>query len=105
MQAQIELFFSVKLIKYLFSPVNVVSSNSCVGHLPRIKISFFLRLTCTEELISTPKIMQFPPNPLPIENFPVLSKLVPYTAFLYLSILAFFVVTLTAPSEQFSNVG
>ena len=37
--------------------------------------------TCTKELISTPKTMQFLPNPLPTEN-PFLSNLIPYSEYL-----------------------
>ena len=32
------------------------------GSLPRIKIFFFLLSTCTNEIISTPKIMTFLPT-------------------------------------------
>ena len=90
-------FFSVKLIEYFFSAFNVVSSNPCVGPLPRIKI-YFLLSKCTEELISTPKIMQFLPNSLHTENFPFLSNPVPYPEYFYLSISSF-LVSLTAPNK------
>ena len=50
-----------KLIEYWASAANVVSSNLCVGHLPRIKIYVFSLSICTDELISTPKIMKFLP--------------------------------------------
>ena len=53
------LFNFEKLVEYRGSAVNVVWSNPCVGTLPRIKISFFLLLICTDELISSPKIMTF----------------------------------------------
>ena len=53
------LFDLEKLIKYSASSANVVLSNPCVGPLPKIKIFFFLLSTCTDELISTPKIMTF----------------------------------------------
>ena len=43
-------------------------SNPGVGPSPRIKVSFLLLSTGTEQLISTPKIIQFLPNPLPTEN-------------------------------------
>ena len=49
----------MKLIEYLASGVNVVSSNACVGPSPRIKISLFLLSTCTDELISAPTVMTF----------------------------------------------
>ena len=61
------LFDIEKLIEYWDSAVNVVSSNPCVGPIPRIKISFPLLSTCTDELKSTPKIMTFLP-PLPSGN-------------------------------------
>ena len=37
----------------------MVSSNSCVGSSPRIKIYFLLLSIYLDELISTPKIMTF----------------------------------------------
>ena len=92
-----------KINSIFFPAVNVVSSNPCVGPSPRIKISFFLLLTCTEELISAPKIIQFVPNPLPTENFPFLSNPIPYPEYLYLSISTF-LVKLTAPYTLFPNV-
>ena len=54
----IQIFFPdyVKLIGYLTSTVNVVSSNYCIGTSPRIKITLFLLSICTNELISAPKI-------------------------------------------------
>ena len=80
-----------------------MSANPCVGSSPRIKISFSLLSTCTEELISTPKIMQFLPNPLPNEKVPILSDPIPFPEYIYLSISTF-LVRLTAPNEQFSNI-
>ena len=50
-----------KLIGCFPSAANVVSSNSCVGPSPRIKISFLLLSTCTDELIPAPKTMAFLP--------------------------------------------
>ena len=50
---------------YSGSAVNAVSSNTCVGPLPRIKKSFFLLSSCTDELIPTPNIITFLLNPLP----------------------------------------
>ena len=41
------------------------ASNLSLGPSLRTKISFFLLSTCTNELISTPKIIEFLPNPLP----------------------------------------
>ena len=61
-------------------------------------------ITCTEELISSPKIIQFLPNPIPTENFPFLSNPIPYPEYLYLSISTF-LVKLTAPNNLFSSVG
>ena len=55
----------VKLIGYLASVVNLVSSNHCAVSLPRIKISLFLLSICIDELLSGPKIMTF---------FPILSS-------------------------------
>ena len=53
------LFDLKKLIEHWASAANEVSSNPCVGPIPRIKIS--LLSVCTDELISTPKIMTFLP--------------------------------------------
>ena len=58
---KISYFDLEKLIEYLVSAVNVVSSNRCVRPSPRIKISLFLLSTCADELISTHKIMRFLP--------------------------------------------
>ena len=77
-------FFSVKLIEYFFSTVNVVPSNPCVGPSPKTKL-FFLLATCTEELISTLKIIQFPSNLLPTEKVPFLSNPIPYPEYFYSS--------------------
>ena len=60
------------LIEYWASVVNAVSYNPSVGSIPRIKIfscnySFFLSLLCTDQLISTPKMMTFLPT-LPSGN-------------------------------------
>ena len=52
-----------KLIEYLASAFNVVSVNPWLGPLQRI--IFFPLSACTEELLSTPDIMTFLPNPLP----------------------------------------
>ena len=56
------------MIKYSFSSVAVASSNISVGPLQIMKISFFLLLSCTEELFSTAYDITFLPNPLPPEN-------------------------------------
>ena len=60
---RIHVIGCVKLTGYFALTANVVSSNSCVGSLPRVKISFFLLSICTDELISAPKIMKFFPMP------------------------------------------
>ena len=82
---------------------NVVSYNPCVGPSPRIKIYFFLLSTCTEELLSSPKIIHFLPDPLPTEKFLFLSNPIPYSEYLYLS-MSIFLVNLIAPNKQFSNL-
>ena len=56
------LFDLWKLIEYQASAVKVVSSNPCVRPIPKINISFFLLLICTDELMSTPKIVTFLPT-------------------------------------------
>ena len=57
----------VKLIEYLAAAVNVVSSTPCVGPSPRIEISLFSLSICTDQFISTLKIMTFFPT-LPSVN-------------------------------------
>ena len=52
---------------YLASPVNALSFNPCVGPILSFKLSFPLLLICTDELMSTPKIMTFLPT-LPSGN-------------------------------------
>ena len=62
-------FGCVKLIGYMASALNVVLSNLCVCHSPRIKIFLFLLSICTDELISASKIMTvFPMLPSVNEN-------------------------------------
>ena len=98
------LLFSVKLIEYIFSAASV-SSNLCVGLLPRIEISFFLLSIFVDELISTPKIfILLPVSPIECEKNHFLSNPVPNPEYLYLSISAFS-VKLTAPNKQFSSAG
>ena len=58
---------------------------------PRIQISFSLLSTCTDELISPPKIMQFLPNTSPTENFPFQSNPTLYPEYLYSSMSAYLV--------------
>ena len=56
-----------------------------INHLYLLSISVlhtFPTLACTEELMSTPKIVAFRPNPLTNENFPFLSNPVPYPEYL-----------------------
>ena len=53
------LFVCVKLIEYIASAVNLVSSYPCVGPSPRINMSFHLLSICTDQLISASKIMTF----------------------------------------------
>ena len=43
----------------------MVSSNPCVGSALRTNISFFFLSACTDELLSTPKIMTFLPQSEP----------------------------------------
>ena len=77
MQAKTIFFFvTVKLIE-IFSAISICSS-PCVGPIPRTYIFFFLLSIWTEELISTPKINIFLPNPpLGNEKLPLLSNPVP----------------------------
>ena len=67
-------------------------------------MSFFLLSIFDDELISTPKIITFLPVSLPIEKDVSLSNPMPYPVYLYLSISAF-LVNLTDPNKQVSNVG
>ena len=79
-------------------------SNPCVGPLPRTKMCFFLLSIFIDELISTSKIITFLPKSLPNEKDVSLSNPIPYPEYPYLSISAF-LVNLTDPNKQFSNVG
>ena len=81
-----------------------VCSNSCVGHLPRIKISFFLLSICGDEFISTPKTITCLTTPLPTEKipFPIQSNTV--SRIIILSIQAFS-VNITPTKKHFSSVG
>ena len=91
-------FFFVKLIEFIFSALSVCS-NSCVRPLPGIEISFFLLSIFVHELISTPKIITFLPNPVPEnEKRPCLSNPIPYPDYSYLPILAF-LVNLAPPNK------
>ena len=76
-QAIFFVFFSVKLIEYIFSALSVCSK-PCVGPFPRIKIYFFLLSIFVDELISTPKIIIFLPNLVPgNEKLPCVSNPIP----------------------------
>ena len=89
--------FSVKLIEYIF-PALGVCSNLCVGPFPKNKLSFFLLSIFVDELISTPKIITFLPNPVPgNEKLICLSDPIPQPEYPYLSISAF-LVNVTAPN-------
>ena len=69
--------------------------------LTKIKILFLLS-TCTEELMSTQKIITFLPNPIPGNGkLPCLSNPISQPEYLYLSISAFFAKE-TAPNKIFS---
>ena len=71
------VIFRVKLNEYIFSAVKVCS-NPCVVPFPGTNISFFLLSICAEELISTPKINTFSPDPpLGNEKVDLLSNPVP----------------------------
>ena len=51
-------------MQYIYSAVNVCSS-PCVGPFPITNMYFFLLSIWADELISTPKINKFWPNPPP----------------------------------------
>ena len=94
----------VKLIGYLVSAVNTVSSNPCVGPSPIIKISLFLLSICTDKLLPAPNILIFFPTlPSVNENSELASNHMPKPLYLYLYRLAF-LVSFTDPNNQFSNV-
>ena len=89
----------MKLIEYIFSAVNIVPSNPCVGPAPNIKIYFFLLSTCTEKLMSASNIITSQTNPPKKKkkvSFP--SNPIPYPEYLYLLIQAF-LVNLTVPRK------
>ena len=57
-----------------------------------------------DEIMSTPKIITFLPNPIPRnEKLPCLSNPISYSEYLYLSTLTC-LVKLTAPNKIFSSV-
>ena len=93
----------MKLIEYIFFALSACS-NPYVGPLPKIKIYFFLLSVFVDELMSTPKIITFLPILVPgNEKLPCLSNPVPYPEYPYL-LMSAFLVRLTAPNKQFSNV-
>ena len=74
----------VELIGYSASALNVVPSNPGVGPLPRIKIHFPILSVCTDELISTPKMITFLPTlPSGKEYSPSESNPMPQPVYLY----------------------
>ena len=91
-------------MEYIFSAVSICS-NPCVGHFPRTNMSFFLLSIWAEELISTPKINTFWPNPPPgNEKLDLLSNPIPKPEYPYFSISAFF-IKVTATNKQCFSVG
>ena len=104
MQTETKLFIMLCKINGIRFFALGVCSNPCVGPLSKIKISFFLLSIFVEELISTPKIITFLPNPIPgDEKLPYLSNPIPCPEYLHLSISAF-LVKLTAPNKKFCSV-
>ena len=72
---------------------------------PKSKCFFFLLSIFVDELMSTPKIVTFRPNPTQgNEKLPCLSNPIPYPEYPYLFMPAF-LVKATAPNKQFSSVG
>ena len=66
---------------------------------------FFLLSIWEEELISTPKVNTFWPNPAPVnQKLDLLSNAIPKPEYPYFLISAFF-VNVTAPNKQFFTVG
>ena len=74
-----DLFFDTEELKeYLTPTVIVVSSNCCVGPLPRTKIYFFILLVCCNEPLSTPKITFLPKSKFEIKKSEYESNPIPY---------------------------
>ena len=70
-------------------------------------MSFILLLMCEEELISTPKINSFWPNPIPgngNEKLDLLSNPIPQPEYPYL-LISVFLVNVIAPNKQFFSAG
>ena len=73
--------------------------------LIHVLIPFFLISVFVDELMSTPRIITFLPNPVPgNEKLPFLSNPIPYPEYPYFSMSAL-LVNLTAPNKQFSSAG
>ena len=97
-----KFFFSdcEKLIEYSASAASVVLSDPCVCPLPRIKIYLFLLSACTDELISTPKLITFlPQSKFRIEKRERESNPIPYPEYESLLGSAFLVVS-KFPNKQ-----
>ena len=72
---------------------------------PRIKIFFILLLACAEEVISTPKLITFWPNPpLGCEKLPFESNTIPYLLSWHFSTWLLCLVIITSPNRQFSKL-
>ena len=56
------LFDHENFSEYWASAINAVLSYLCIGPKARITITFLLLSICTDEFISTPKIMTFLPT-------------------------------------------
>ena len=87
-----------------FFCINCCTIYSLYKIFTKDKNIIFLLLACEELLKFAPIIIQFQPSPVPKLNSSCLSNPIPYPLYLYLSISAF-LVKLTAPNKQFSNVG
>ena len=95
---------SEKVIGYLASDVIVASSKPCDDPSLRTKIFLFLLSICTEELLSTQKIITFfSLLPSAHENCERESNSMPQPLYLYLSGSAF-LVSFTAPNNYHSVI-
>ena len=66
---------------------------------------FFFISIIVDELMSTPRIITFLPNPVPgNEKLLFLSNPIPYPEYPYFS-MSVLLVNLTAPNKQFSSAG
>ena len=94
----------MKLIGYLASAVNVVSSNPCAVPLLIINTILFLLSIWTDEPISTPKIINFFLMLSSVNgNSERESNAMPQSLFLYFS-RSVFLVSYTDPNKQIPNV-